>query len=66
MKFSYTHHMPYTYVDEAGQDWPIPNKQFDPKKGVALYREYIDNKVFAEEVGFDWIGATSITWAPTA
>ena len=27
MKFSYTHHMPYTYVDEAGQDWPIPNKQ---------------------------------------
>ena len=48
------------------QDWPIPNKQFDPKKGVALYREYIVNKVFAEEVGFDWIGATSITWAPTA
>ena len=64
MKFTYTHHMPYTYVDEAGQDWPIPNKQFDPRKGVALYREYIDNKVFAEEVGFDWIGCNEHHMSP--
>ena len=41
MKFSYTHHMPYTDIGEAAQDWPIPNKQFDPEKGVALYREGI-------------------------
>ena len=64
VKFSYTHHMPYTHVDEAGQDWPIPNKQFDPEKGVALYREYIDNKVFAEEVGFDWIGCNEHHMSP--
>ena len=55
MKFSYTHHMPYTGVDAPGQDWPVANKQFDPKRGAELYRGYIDNKVFAEEVGFDWV-----------
>ena len=64
MKFSYTHHMHYTHVDEAGQDWPFPNKQFDPEKGVALYREYIDNKVFAEECGFDWIGCNEHHMSP--
>ena len=31
--------MPYTYMDEAGQDWSIPDKQFDPTKGVALFPE---------------------------
>ena len=64
MKFSYTHHMPYTFVDEAGQDWPVANKQFDPKRGAELYREYIDNKVYAEEVGFDWIGCNEHHMSP--
>ena len=39
VKLSCTHHMLYTYVYEAGQDGSIPTEQFDPKKGVALYRE---------------------------
>jgi alkanesulfonate monooxygenase SsuD/methylene tetrahydromethanopterin reductase-like flavin-dependent oxidoreductase (luciferase family) len=56
--------MPYTYVDDPDQDWPVANKQFDPKKGVELYREYIDNKVFAEEVGFDWIGCNEHHMSP--
>ncbi len=64
MKFSYTHHMPYTFIDESNQDWPVPNKQFDPQKGVELYREYIENKVFAEEVGFDWIGCNEHHMSP--
>ncbi|NQU69303.1 MAG: LLM class flavin-dependent oxidoreductase [Rhodospirillales bacterium] len=64
MKFSYTHHMPYTFIDDPDQDWPVANKQFDPQKGVALYREYIDNKVFAEEVGFDWIGCNEHHMSP--
>ena len=64
MKFSYTHHMPYTFIDESNQDWPVPNKQFDPHKGVELYREYIENKVFAEEVGFDWIGCNEHHMSP--
>ena len=64
MKFSYTHHMPYTDVAEAGQDWPVANKQFDPERGAELYREYIDNKVYAEEVGFDWIGCNEHHMSP--
>ncbi len=56
MKFSYTHHMPYTGVETADQDWPVPNKQFDVELGQKIFRNGIDNKVFAEECGFDWIG----------
>jgi alkanesulfonate monooxygenase SsuD/methylene tetrahydromethanopterin reductase-like flavin-dependent oxidoreductase (luciferase family) len=56
MKFSYTHHMPYTGVKTADQDWPVPNKQFDPEVGKEIFRAAIDNKVYAEECGFDWIG----------
>ena len=56
VRFSYTHHMPYTGVEKSGQDWPVANKQFDPTRGIQLYRDYIDNKVYAEECGFDWIG----------
>ena len=56
MKFSYTHHMPYTGVTKVGQDWPVANKQFSPDEGVRIFRAGIDTKVFAEECGFDWIG----------
>ena len=56
MKFSYTHHMPYTGIDKVGQDWPVANKQFSPEEGVRIFRAGIDTKVFAEECGFDWIG----------
>ena len=64
MKFSYTHHMPYTAIDEAGQDWPVPNKQFDPARGVGLYREYMDSKVQAEDVGFEWLGCNEHHMSP--
>ena len=56
MKFSYTHHMPYTGIEKVGQDWPVANKQFSPEEGVRIFRAGIDTKVFAEECGFDWIG----------
>lgn len=56
MKFSYTHHMPYTGIQKVGQDWPVANKQFNPDEGMRIFRAGIDTKVFAEECGFDWIG----------
>jgi alkanesulfonate monooxygenase SsuD/methylene tetrahydromethanopterin reductase-like flavin-dependent oxidoreductase (luciferase family) len=64
MKFSYTHHMPYTGVGQADQDWPVPNKQFDPELGMKIFRAGIDNKVFAEECGFDWIGSNEHHMSP--
>jgi len=48
--------MPYTSVGKSGQDWPVANKQFDAEVGMRIFRAGIDNKVFAEECGFDWIG----------
>ncbi len=56
MKFSYTHHMPYTGIEQVGQDWPVANKQFDTEEGMKIFRTGIDTKVFAEACGFDWIG----------
>ena len=56
MKFSYTHHMPYTGIKKVGQDWPVANKQFRADEGMRIFRAGIDSKVFAEECGFDWIG----------
>ncbi len=44
MRFSYTHHMPYTGVTEAGQDWPVANKQFDPQLGVDMFNRYVEDK----------------------
>ncbi|MGH7035278.1 MAG: hypothetical protein ACREFL_16210, partial [Stellaceae bacterium] len=64
MKFSYFHLMPWTDVTEAGQDWPVPNFQFDPKKGTELYRTYIDNMAYAEECGFDWVGCNEHHFSP--
>ena len=64
MRFSYTHHMPYTDVAESGQDWPVPNKQFDPKQGVEMFDRYIEDKVYAEQAGFDWIGSNEHHFSP--
>ena len=64
MKFSYTHHMPYTAVETYGQDWPVANKQFDPEQGVEIFRTGIENKVYAEECGFDWIGSNEHHMSP--
>ena len=64
MRFSYTHHMPYTGVAESGQDWPVPNKQFDPQRGVEMFDRYIEDKVYAEQAGFDWIGSNEHHFSP--
>jgi len=37
------------------QDFPAPNKMFDPREGNRLYLEYIEELVLAEELGFDYV-----------
>ena len=64
MEFSYTHHMPYSFIEGPDKDWPVPNKKFNPQKGIELYLEYIDNKVYAEECDFDWIGCNEHHMSP--
>lgn len=35
------------------QDLSVSNKLYDPRNGARLYNRYLDEKIYAEEVGFD-------------
>ena len=56
--------MPYTDIDKAGQDWPVANKQFDPQKGMKMFNHYVEDKIAAEDAGFDWIGCNEHHMSP--
>lgn len=64
MRFSQTHHMPYTDIEEAGLGWPISNSRFDPARAIEMFRTYIHAKVAAEECGFDAIGCNEHHMSP--
>lgn len=64
MRFSQTHHMPYTDIDEAGLGWPISNSRFDAGRAVEMFRTYIHAKVSAEACGFDAIGCNEHHMSP--
>ena len=60
MHLAYFTERPYRY---APQDRVIekgffgtPNSFFDPAKGYELYHEYFDEKLLAEDLGFDGVG----------
>lgn len=64
MRYSQTHHMPYTDIDEAGLGWPISNSRFDGARAMEMFRTYIHAKVYAEECGFDAIGCNEHHMSP--
>ncbi|NQU71150.1 MAG: LLM class flavin-dependent oxidoreductase, partial [Rhodospirillales bacterium] len=55
------HLMPYADLDMVERDkypaaWVVlPNSNFDPEKGMALYNRYLDELELAEQVGFDGV-----------
>src|SRR5690606_3763819 len=61
--FHFMHFMPYVHLpddfDDKGKypsSWvELPNTLYDPEKGHALYKRYIDELVLAETVGFDGV-----------
>jgi alkanesulfonate monooxygenase SsuD/methylene tetrahydromethanopterin reductase-like flavin-dependent oxidoreductase (luciferase family) len=59
MKFCFFHLMPYADLDpeavsKYGTSWvTLPNSYYDPKKGAAYYKRYLDELVLAAELGFD-------------
>ena len=59
MHIMYFTERPYRYVpnDEVIKRgfFGIPNKHFDPVKGSQLLNEYLDEKVLAEQLGFDGV-----------
>ena len=58
MKFCWFHLMPYRHLpadfeQKYNSVWvDVPSKLFDPKKGHALYNEFLDELEFADQVGF--------------
>src|SRR5882757_1790644 len=55
-QFYLMHFMPYPDVvphRPQGQWVDIPNQHFDPKVGHKLYREYIDELVLGDRLGYD-------------
>ena len=64
MRFSQTHHMPYTDIDEPGLGWPISNNRFVGARGIDMYKAYMHAKVYAEECGFDAIGCNEHHMSP--
>lgn len=58
MRFFSFHLMPYPGLpdDYVGPAWvTCPNRLFDPALGGELYNRYLDELVYAEELGFDGV-----------
>jgi alkanesulfonate monooxygenase SsuD/methylene tetrahydromethanopterin reductase-like flavin-dependent oxidoreductase (luciferase family) len=61
MKFHFFHLMPYPYLpDDFRQQvrsvWvDVPIDYYDPVKGHGVYHEYLDELLYADELGFDGI-----------
>src|ERR1700716_2772164 len=56
LEFYLMHFMPYPDIVPGrpqGQWVDIPNTHFDPERGHKLYREYIDELVLGDRLGFD-------------
>jgi alkanesulfonate monooxygenase SsuD/methylene tetrahydromethanopterin reductase-like flavin-dependent oxidoreductase (luciferase family) len=64
VRVTFFHLMPWTGIDEAGRDWPVPNKFYDPVKGTDVYKSYLDTMAYAEDCGFDQIGCNEHHFSP--
>jgi len=56
LQFYFMHFMPYPHIAPGrpqGQWVDIQNQRFDPKTGHKLYKEYIDELVLADKLGYD-------------
>jgi alkanesulfonate monooxygenase SsuD/methylene tetrahydromethanopterin reductase-like flavin-dependent oxidoreductase (luciferase family) len=49
-------HVPEDEIIKNGSSYfGVPNSFFDPQKGAALLNEYLDERIYAEELGFDGV-----------
>jgi alkanesulfonate monooxygenase SsuD/methylene tetrahydromethanopterin reductase-like flavin-dependent oxidoreductase (luciferase family) len=60
LRFNAMHFMPYVHLPENHKDFKttwvnFPNKYYDPEKGHELYRQYFEQLVLADRLGFDAI-----------
>jgi alkanesulfonate monooxygenase SsuD/methylene tetrahydromethanopterin reductase-like flavin-dependent oxidoreductase (luciferase family) len=64
MQFCFFHLMPWTDFQTPGEDWPVANKHFEPRKGTELYKGYLDMMANAENCGFDLVGCNEHHFSP--
>jgi alkanesulfonate monooxygenase SsuD/methylene tetrahydromethanopterin reductase-like flavin-dependent oxidoreductase (luciferase family) len=64
MKFNFFHLMPYPDYDKLPHEWPVSTHGIDSTRIQALYNEYIDEMVDAENYGFDWVGCNEHHFSP--
>ncbi len=49
------HHVPEDEVLRLRSFFGVPNKFFDPQKGAQLLNQYLDEKIYSDELGFDGV-----------
>ncbi len=49
------HHVPEDEVLKLHSFFGIPNTYFDPAKGAQLLNQYLDEKLYSDELGFDGV-----------
>jgi alkanesulfonate monooxygenase SsuD/methylene tetrahydromethanopterin reductase-like flavin-dependent oxidoreductase (luciferase family) len=64
MKASFFVSLPYGPVAEPVSTWPVPNRLFDPERGVAVAESRLEEVELADELGFDWIGCAEHHYSP--
>ncbi|UIK07936.1 LLM class flavin-dependent oxidoreductase [Neorhizobium galegae] len=64
MKFNFFHLMPYPDYDKLPHEWPVSTHGIDSTRIQALYNEYLDEMVDAENYGFDWVGCNEHHFSP--
>lgn len=64
MKFNFFHLMPYPDYNKLPHEWPVSTHGIDSTRIQALYNEYIDEMVDAENYGFDWVGCNEHHFSP--
>lgn len=56
MKFCCFNPIPWPALDRRPDHWPFPNDAYDSSIAQELLERCIDQLVYAEECGFDWVG----------
>jgi alkanesulfonate monooxygenase SsuD/methylene tetrahydromethanopterin reductase-like flavin-dependent oxidoreductase (luciferase family) len=55
VQFCYFTPIPWPRQVKRPDEWPFPNESFDPKFAHVYYRSQIEQLVYAEDCGFDWV-----------
>jgi alkanesulfonate monooxygenase SsuD/methylene tetrahydromethanopterin reductase-like flavin-dependent oxidoreductase (luciferase family) len=58
--FSSGNYQPYP----ESEGWPVPPGLYDPKLGVRAFKRRLEQCVYAEELGFDWVSFSEHHYMP--